>query len=139
MNMPPMKGADLVPVVADFKNITSHKLRKSSWMNYIQRGPVTYNTLVFDRNIGDTMSLINYFNPDFFTEQELNNRFGVYPNSYGKHDLVKKNGGNPMMPRILLFPENKQIINQTPVRTIISRKKKCIVLIPGSETPESGD
>ena len=137
--MPPMKGADLIPVVADFKNITSLKLKKSSWMNYIQRGPVTYTTLVFDRNIGDTMSLINYFNPDFFTEQELNNRFGVYPNSDGKHDLVKKNGGNPMMPRILLFPENKQIINQTPVRTIISRKKKCIVLIPGSETPESGD
>ena len=120
--MPPVKGADLVPVVPEFKNITSAKLRKSSWMKYIQRGPVTYNTLVFDRNIGDTMALINYFNPDFFTEQELNNRFGVYPNSDGKHDLVKKNWGNPLMPRILLFPENKQIINQqTPVRTIISR------------------
>ena len=117
MNMPPMKGADLVPVVADFKNITSLKLKKSSWMNYIQRGPVTYTTLVFDRNIGDTMSLINYFNPEFFTEQELNKRFGVYPNSDGKHDWAKKFGYKSKAPRILLFPENKPIVNQTPVRT----------------------
>ena len=115
--MPPMKGADLIPVVADFKNITSLKLKKSSWMNYIQRGPVTYTTLVFDRNIGDTMSLINYFNPQFFTEKELNNRFGVYPNSDGKHDLVMKNGDSSKAPRILLFPKIKPVINQTPVRT----------------------
>ena len=135
----PIKYVELIPVVPEIKTISSPQLRRSSWRNFIQRGPVTYNTLVIDKFIGDVLTVINFFNPEFFTEQEINDRFGIYPDSDGKHDWEKKFGYKFKAPRILLFPENKQIINQTPVRTIISRKKKCIVLIPGSETPESGD
>ena len=113
----PIKYVELIPVVPEIKTISSPNLRRSSWRNFIQRGPVTYNTLVIDKFLRDVLIVINYFNPEFYTEQEINDRFGIYPNSDGKHDWVKKFGYKSKAPRILLFPENKTIVNQTPVRT----------------------
>ena len=112
-----MHYVELIPVVPEFKTISSPILRWSSWRNFIQRGPVTYNTLVFVKFIGDVVTVINYFNPEFFNEEEINDRFGIYPNSDGKHDLVMKNGVSSEAPRILLFPKIKPIVYQTPVRT----------------------
>ena len=126
--MPLKKAGDLIPVVSEFKSISSGARRRAQFMNFIHRGLVTYSTLVYDRNIGDVMALVNYFHPEFFTEQELNDRFGLFPNSDGKHDLLKKDGDDSMVPRILIFPEDTHNDNQTPVRTI-SQKIKCIVFI----------
>ena len=48
--------------------------RRSQILNYLHRGPVTFNTLVYDTNVGDISSLATYFNPDRISERELNLR-----------------------------------------------------------------
>ena len=48
--------------------------RRSQILNYLHRGPVTFNTLVYDTNVGDISALATYFNPDRISERELNLR-----------------------------------------------------------------
>jgi len=122
--MPLKKAGDLIPVVSEFKSISSGARRRAQFMNFIHRGLVTYSTLVYDRNIGDVMALVNYFHPEFFTEQELNDRFGLFPNSDGKHDLLKKDGDDSMVPRILIFPEDTHNVSQTPIQRPQSRESE---------------
>ena len=54
--------------------LLSHVRRRSQILNYLHRGPVTFNTLVYDTNVGDISSLATYFNPDRISERELNLR-----------------------------------------------------------------
>merc|ERR1712033_9420 len=46
---------------------------------------VTFQTLVYDTNVGDISPLATYFNPDRISERELNLRFGHHPTSGEKH------------------------------------------------------
>ena len=50
--------------------------RKNHVINFLHRGPVTFQTLVFDTNVGDIAPLSTYFNPHKWTVKDLNEKFG---------------------------------------------------------------
>merc|ERR1711875_154668 len=57
------RPGDLIPVQGNATTIPWTK-RRSQILNFLHRGPVTFNTLVYDTNVGDISSLATYFNPD---------------------------------------------------------------------------
>ena len=74
----------LIPVVVKF-SLVPKKRRKSQVHNFLHRGPVTFDTLVYDTNVGDWNFLYTYFNPAIMSERELNIRLGVHPTNGEKH------------------------------------------------------
>ena len=80
---------DLIPVVVKFSFVPKNR-RKSQVHNFLHRGPVTFDTLVYDNNVGDINFLYTYFNPAMMSERELNIRFGVYPTNGEKHASPKE-------------------------------------------------
>ena len=104
---------DLIPVVVKFSFVPKNR-RKSQVHNFLHRGPVTFDTLVYDNNVGDINFLYAYFNPARMSERELNIRFGVYPTNGEKHaPPKKKEDDSQVRPRILLYPEIKKVKKKT--------------------------
>jgi len=103
------RPGDLIPVLPNAVTIPWTR-RRSQILNYLHRGPVTFNTLVYDTNVGDISSLATYFNPDRISERELNLRFGHYPTTGEKHESPPKRTGADVAvrPRLLLYPDHSQ-------------------------------
>jgi len=104
------RPGDLIPVLPNAVTIPWTR-RRSQILNYLHRGPVTFNTLVYDTNVGDISSLATYFNPDRISERELNLRFGHYPTTGEKHESPPKRSGGAdvaVRPRLLLYPDHSQ-------------------------------
>jgi len=114
------RPGDLIPVQPNATSIPWTR-RRSQILNFLHRGPVTFNTLVYDTNVGDISALATYFNPDRISERELNLRFGHYPTSGEKHDSPRKVVGNDSVvkPRLLLYPNHNtsnQVLNSSQVK-----------------------
>lgn len=45
-------------------------------MNFLHRGSVNFDTMVYDTNVGDISPLSTYFNPQKWTIGDLNEKFG---------------------------------------------------------------
>lgn len=103
------RPGDLIPVLPNAISIPWTR-RRSQILNFLHRGPVTFETLVYDTNVGDISALATYFNPDRISERELNLRFGHYPTSgTEKHASPRKigaGGESIVMPRLLLYPDH---------------------------------
>lgn len=101
------RTGDLIPVQPRAAGIPWTR-RRSQILNYLHRGPVTFETLVYDTNVGDITSLSSYFNEQRISVEELNTRFGNYPSASADsnhvHD-VKIGNETIVMPRLLLYPE----------------------------------
>ena len=109
------RPGDLIPVLPHATSIPWTR-RRSQILNFLHRGPVTFQTLVYDTNVGDISALATYFNPDRISERELNLRFGHYPTSGEKHASPQKNGNESIVkPRLLLYPDHN--LNSSQVLT----------------------
>ena len=108
------RPGDLIPVLPNATAIPWTR-RRSQILNFLHRGPVTFATLVYDTNVGDISALATYFNPDRISERELNLKFGQYPTSGEKHASPTRNSNDVKVPRLLLYPDNKQNANQVQV------------------------
>lgn len=67
---------DLIPVRPEAIHVPWTK-RKSTILNFLHRGQVTFRTYVYDTNVGDISPLSTYFNPKRWSDEDLNNKFGV--------------------------------------------------------------
>jgi len=99
------RPGDLIPVTENATTIPWTK-RRSQILNYLHRGPVNFNTLVYDTNVGDISSLATYFNPDRISERELNLRFGNFPASCNGEDQESPQKVEGVKPRLLLYPDH---------------------------------
>merc|ERR1711874_166359 len=63
------------PVIEEAVDIPWTK-RKNLIANFLYRGSVTFQTLVYDSNVGDIAPLSMYFNPRKWTVLDLNKKFG---------------------------------------------------------------
>merc|ERR1712227_219909 len=112
------RPGDLIPVLPNATSIPWTR-RRSQILNFLHRGPVTFQTLVYDTNVGDISALATYFNPDRISERELNLRFGHHPTSGEKHSSGSppKPGNDPVVkPRLLLYPDHNLNSSQVKVQ-----------------------
>jgi len=123
------RPGDLIPVLPNAVTIPWTR-RRSQILNYLHRGPVTFNTLVYDTNVGDISALATYFNPDRISERELNLRFGQYPTSGEKHESPDKRAGadTAVKPRLLLYPDHSQEKVQRTYNWVMSQD-----VVPGQQ------
>jgi len=123
----------LIPVLPNA--VTIPWTRRSQILNYLHRGPVTFNTLVYDTNVGDISSLATYFNPDRISERELNLRFGHYPTTGEKHESPPKRTGADVAvrPRLLLYPDHSQEKVQRTYNWVMSQDTKAGSPVPVTE------
>jgi len=119
------RPGDLIPVLPNAVTIPWTR-RRSQILNYLHRGPVTFNTLVYDTNVGDISALATYFNPDRISERELNLRFGHYPTTGEKHESPSKRTGADVgvKPRLLLYPDHSQEKVQRTYNWVMSQESK---------------
>merc|ERR1712215_562129 len=129
------RPGDLIPVQPNATSIPWTR-RRSQILNFLHRGPVTFNTLVYDTNVGDISALATYFNPDRISERELNLRFGHYPTSGEKHDSPRKIVGNDSVvkPRLLLYPNHSLDSSQVKLQ----RTLNWVLSQDASESPNLG-
>jgi len=128
------RPGDLIPVLPNAVTIPWTR-RRSQILNYLHRGPVTFNTLVYDTNVGDISSLATYFNPDRISERELNLRFGHYPTTGEKHESPPKRTGADVAvrPRLLLYPDHSQEKVQRTYNWVMSQDSKAGSPVPVSD------
>lgn len=125
------RPGDLIPVLPNAVTIPWTR-RRSQILNYLHRGPVTFNTLVYDTNVGDISALATYFNPDRISERELNLRFGHYPSTGEKHESPPKRSGADVAvkPRLLLYPDHSQEKVQRTYNWVMSQDTKAVSPVP---------
>lgn len=108
-----LESGDLIPVLAEAIEIPWTK-RKNQVMNFLHRGAVTFQTLVYDTNVGDISPLSTYFNPQKWTVDDLNQRFGQLCDEDSRLDgsspgLTVAPGADvksaTLTPRLVLYPE----------------------------------
>ncbi|CAB4057396.1 unnamed protein product [Lepeophtheirus salmonis] len=99
--------------------------RKSQILSYLHRGSVTFETFVYDTNVGDISSLSTYFNPERWTVDDLNHKFAQTPDSdnafasavadggnncnpdlTSKFTELQKNASSSVLPRLLVCPDD---------------------------------
>jgi len=136
------RPGDLIPVLPHATSIPWTR-RRSQILNFLHRGPVTFQTLVYDTNVGDISALATYFNPDRISERELNLRFGHYPTSGEKHASPQKNGNESIVkPRLLLYPDHNlnssQVKVQRTLNWVLSQDSDSGTGSSGHTTPEPG-
>jgi len=101
----------LVPVQPEAA-LLSHGQRRAHYMDFLYRGPVDFDTLVFDTSVGDISPLECYFNRDRLTVEDLNAKYGhsgrVCGGECEVHGAVPKTVGNVscVMPRLAIYPSN---------------------------------
>jgi len=127
-----IESGDLIPVLREAIEIPWTK-RRTQILAYLFRGPVTFQTYVYDTNVGDIAPLTTYFNPEKWTVQDLNCKFGnratideisaAAINSQGPNTTTTPSGGlnnlgvtataagagakaksTSLMPRLMLIP-----------------------------------
>jgi len=132
------RPGDLIPVLPNAVTIPWTR-RRSQILNYLHRGPVTFNTLVYDTNVGDISSLATYFNPDRISERELNLRFGHYPTTGEKHESPPKRTGADVSvrPRLLLYPDHSQEKVQRTYNWVMSQDTKAGSPVPATEASQA--
>jgi len=118
------RPGDLIPVLPNATSIPWTR-RRSQILNFLHRGPVTFQTLVYDTNVGDISALATYFNPDRISERELNLRFGHNPTNGEKHSSGSppkpNNANDPVVkPRLLLYPDHNLDSNQVKVNRTLN-------------------
>ncbi|XP_040578305.1 uncharacterized protein [Lepeophtheirus salmonis] len=115
---------DLIPVQEDAIQIPWTR-RKSQILSYLHRGSVTFETFVYDTNVGDISSLSTYFNPERWTVDDLNHKFAQTPDSdkafasavadggnncnpdlTSKFTELQKNASSSVLPRLLVCPDD---------------------------------
>jgi len=102
------KPGDLIPVNVEATMVPWTK-RRAQILDYLHRGPVTFNTLVYDTNVGDISTLISYFNPQRVSVNDLNTRLGSFPSSGPPRVETRKIGNeNVVMPRLLLYSDQPE-------------------------------
>jgi len=69
-----IESGDLIPVRRDAIEVPWTK-RKAQIMAFLFKGPVNFQTHVYDTNVGDIAQVSTYFNPQKWTEKDLNDRF----------------------------------------------------------------
>jgi len=74
-----IESGDLIPVKKDAVDIPWTK-RKTQIINCLHKGPVSFKTFVYDTNVGDIAPVSTYFNPNKWTEHDLNFKFGITMN-----------------------------------------------------------
>merc|ERR1711988_1021019 len=100
------RPGDLIPVLPNAVTIPWTR-RRSQILNYLHRGPVTFNTLVYDTNVGDISALATYFNPD------------------------KRSGAEAAVkPRLLLYPDHSQEKVQRTYNWVMSQDSKAGSPVP---------
>jgi hypothetical protein len=70
-----LESGDLIPVLSHAVEIPWTR-RKNQIMGFLYRGRVTFQTMVYDSNVGDISPLSTYFNPRKWTVEDLNQKFG---------------------------------------------------------------
>jgi hypothetical protein len=121
-----LESGDLIPVLSRAVEIPWTK-RKNQIMNVLHRGEVTFQTMVYDSNVGDISPLSTYFNPRKWTVDDLNKRFGQVckdedyrseasgyatasiPASAINPDFKNEVKSAALTPRLLLFSEMVEI------------------------------
>lgn len=111
------KSGDLIPVKYEAVYIPWTK-RKSQVLNFLHRGLVNFQTHVYDTNVGDISPLCVYFNPERWTVEDLNNKFGIQPQNSEPHpekaevniEITHPKTGEKLevrslCPRLLIYPE----------------------------------
>lgn len=121
---------DLIPVRSEAIHIPWTK-RKSQILNFLHRGSVTFKTYVYDTNVGDISPLSTYFNPERWSDSDLNTKFGNKPGGGPKafeaavaagaanssssaaaaapstsNSNSEENSNHSILPRLLLYPEH---------------------------------
>merc|ERR1712243_90398 len=129
------RPGDLIPVNENAITIPWTK-RRSQILNFLHRGPVNFNTLVYDTNVGDISSLATYFNPDRISERELNLRFGNFPASCSGEDQESPQKVEGVKPRLLLYPDHNlnphQVKAQRTLNWVLASQDGQEVLRPSS-------
>merc|ERR1711972_685382 len=137
------RPGDLIPVLPNATTIPWTR-RRSQILNYLHRGPVTFQTLVYDTNVGDISPLATYFNPDRISERELNLRFGNYPASGEKHASGSPpkptNANDPVVkPRLLLYPERNLDSSQVKVNRTLNWVLSQDSALTAEQVPDPAD
>lgn len=116
-----LESGDLIPVLSHAVEIPWTK-RKNQIMAFLYRGKVTFQTMVYDSNVGDISPLSTYFNPRKWTVEDLNQRFGqVYDDeNYQPSGFIplsttltvssdsNENKSSALTPRLILFAEHQK-------------------------------
>merc|ERR1712126_222171 len=118
------RPGDLIPVLPNATSLPWTR-RRSQILNFLHRGPVTFQTLVYDTHGGDISALATYFNPDRISERELNLRFGHHPTSGEKRasgsPLKPSNANDPVVkPRLLLYQDHNLDSSQVKVNRTLN-------------------
>jgi len=121
-----LESGDLIPVLSHAVEIPWTR-RKNQIMGFLYRGRVTFQTMVYDSNVGDISPLSTYFNPRKWTVEDLNQKFGqIYVDEDYRYESSAyittncpepANAVNPdfrndvkcaaLTPRLILFTEKK--------------------------------
>ncbi len=95
------RSGDLIPVKDAAVNIPWTK-RKNQILDFLLRGPVDFDTFVYDTNVGDVSRLSTYFNPARWSVEDLNGNFAKGP------DQAKGQGrgqAGALVPNLIVYPE----------------------------------
>merc|ERR1711972_1168084 len=137
------RPGDLIPVLPNATSIPWTR-RRSQILNFLHRGPVTFQTLVYDTNVGDISALATYFNPDRISERELNLRFGHHPASGEKRasgsPLKPSNANDPVVkPRLLLYPDHNLDSSQVKVNRTLNWVLSQDSALTAEQVPDPAD
>jgi len=135
------RSGDLIPVKPDAVHIPWTK-RKSLVLNFLHRGPVSFDTYVYDTNVGDVSQLSAYFNPERWSVVDLNKRFGIQPQDNKPTEQVSdsedsKSGEKVLVPKLLIYPEKQESEEQTRLSPSQSVTRSQTVTPSQSVTPEA--
>lgn len=123
-----LESGNLIPVKNEAVEIPWTK-RKAEIINFLHRGPVTFRTYVYDTNVGDIAPLTTYFNPNVWSDTDLNNKFGqrvslqdaVNPSCLGPIYLPLSEedgkGAASLQPKLIIFPEIPKPKNKEATRS----------------------
>jgi len=107
-----LESGDLFPVIEEAVDIPWTK-RKNLIANFLYRGSVTFQTLVYDSNVGDIAPLSMYFNPRKWTVFDLNQKFGQVADEDDRSETSSNLTIGPsadlksatLLPRLVIFRE----------------------------------
>jgi len=125
-----LESGNLIPVKDEAVEIPWTK-RKAEIINFLHRGPVTFRTYVYDTNVGDIAPLTTYFNPNVWSDTDLNNKFGQRVSLQDAAEAEKNvfrffsrseeeddddcNGAS-LQPKLIIFPEIPKLNNKEATR-----------------------
>jgi len=126
-----LESGNLIPVKNEAVEIPWTK-RKAEIKNFLHRGPVTFQTYVYDTNVGDIAPLTTYFNPNVWSNTDLNNKFGQRVSLQDAIPLgpiyvplsEEDPKGTSLQPKLIIFPEIPKPKIKEAVRSTRSPSKR---------------